>query len=60
MPLNLLNISRLARDHGAKVLLSGVSGDDLFAGYQRHTSVQFENSWNWLPATTTSSANPRW
>jgi len=35
--LNVLFISAAARLKGIKVLLSGVGGDDLFAGYRRHT-----------------------
>lgn len=49
-PLNVLYISRLAREHGVKVLLSGAGGDDLYTGYRRHTAVQLEKYWNWLPA----------
>jgi asparagine synthase (glutamine-hydrolysing) len=48
-PLNVLYISRLARDNGIKVLLSGAGGDDLFTGYRRHVAVQTEHYWNWLP-----------
>jgi len=48
-PLNVLYISRLARDHGMKVLLSGAGGDDLFTGYRRHAAVQYEYLWGWLP-----------
>lgn len=48
-PLNVLYISRLARDHGMKVLLSGAGGDDIFTGYRRHHAVQFEACWKWLP-----------
>jgi asparagine synthase (glutamine-hydrolysing) len=48
-PLNVLYISRLAREHGIKVLLSGAGGDDLFTGYRRHRAVQLEHYWNWLP-----------
>ena len=48
-PLNVLYISRLARQHGIKVLLSGVGGDDLFAGYRRHHALISESAWSWLP-----------
>lgn len=48
-PLNVLYISRLAREHGMKVLLSGAGGDDLFTGYRRHRAVQAERYWAWLP-----------
>ena len=30
-PLNLLHISRMAREQGIKALLSGTGGDDLFS-----------------------------
>lgn len=48
-PLNVLYISRLARQHGMKVLLSGAGGDDLFTGYRRHHALLFERWWRWLP-----------
>ncbi len=48
-PLNVLYISRLAREHGIKVLLSGAGGDDLFTGYRRHAAVNYEPYWDWLP-----------
>ena len=48
-PLNVLYISRLARDHGIKVLLSGTGGDDLFTGYRRHRALMAERWWTWLP-----------
>jgi asparagine synthase (glutamine-hydrolysing) len=48
-PLNVLYISRLAREQGIKVLLSGAGGDDIFTGYRRHFALNFENSWSWLP-----------
>jgi len=50
-PLNVLYISRLAREHGIKVLLSGAGGDDLFTGYRRHRALMFEPTWSWLPQT---------
>lgn len=48
-PLNVLFISRLAREHGIKVLLSGAGGDDIFAGYRRHRALTLERYWAWLP-----------
>lgn len=48
-PLNVFYISRLAREHGIKVLLSGAGGDDLFTGYRRHSAIRFERFWSWLP-----------
>lgn len=47
--LNVLYISRLARDHGIKVLLSGAGGDDLFTGYRRHRALTAESILSWLP-----------
>ena len=48
--LNVLYISRLARDNGIKVLLSGAGGDDLFTGYRRHVALGYEHIWSWVPA----------
>lgn len=48
-PLNILYISRLAREHGIKVLLSGAGGDDLFTGYRRHQALMSDFFWAWLP-----------
>ena len=48
-PLNVLFISRLAREHGIKVLLSGAGGDDTFSGYRRHYALMLERNWSWLP-----------
>jgi len=53
-PINALFISRLARDHGIKVLLSGAGGDDVFTGYRRHYALQLERYWAWLPAPVRS------
>ncbi|MGH7144177.1 MAG: asparagine synthase (glutamine-hydrolyzing) [Planctomycetota bacterium] len=47
--INVLAISKLARAHGIKVLLSGTGGDDLFAGYRRHYALGLERAWQWLP-----------
>jgi asparagine synthase (glutamine-hydrolysing) len=48
-PINALFISRLAREHGIKVLLSGAGGDDIFTGYRRHRALMMEPFWDWLP-----------
>lgn len=48
-PLNVLYISRLARESGIKVLLSGAGGDDIFSGYRRHLALKSEHYWAWLP-----------
>ncbi|MBM4127870.1 MAG: asparagine synthase (glutamine-hydrolyzing) [Nitrospira sp.] len=48
-PLNVLHISRAARQWGIKVLLSGAGGDDLFTGYRRHLALLRERYWSWLP-----------
>lgn len=47
--LNVFYISKFARDHGIKVLLSGAGGDDLFTGYRRHYALTQEHWWDWLP-----------
>ncbi len=47
--LNVLYISQLARQQGIKVLLSGIGGDDVFAGYRRHQAMMNEYWWSWLP-----------
>jgi asparagine synthase (glutamine-hydrolysing) len=48
-PINALYITRLAREHGIKVLLSGAGGDDIFTGYRRHHALMLEPLWSWLP-----------
>jgi asparagine synthase (glutamine-hydrolysing) len=47
--LNVLFISKLAREHGIKVLLSGSGGDDIFSGYRRHHALILERYWSYLP-----------
>lgn len=54
--LNVLYISRLARDQGIKVMLSGAGGDDLFTGYRRHLAVRSEAMWSWLPSSLRGKA----
>jgi asparagine synthase (glutamine-hydrolysing) len=49
-PLNVYFISKLARENGIKVLLSGAAGDDIFSGYRRHVALNYEKWWRWLPA----------
>jgi asparagine synthase (glutamine-hydrolysing) len=53
-PINALFISRLAREHGIKVLLSGAGGDDIFTGYRRHYALMQEPLWSWLPGVVRS------
>jgi asparagine synthase (glutamine-hydrolysing) len=48
-PLNVFAISKLARDHGIKVLLSGAGGDDIFSGYRRHFTLAAEQYLKFLP-----------
>lgn len=47
--LNVYYITKLAREQGIKVLLSGSGGDDLFTGYRRHHAIAMERYWTWLP-----------
>jgi asparagine synthase (glutamine-hydrolysing) len=49
--LNVLFISRLARQHGIKVLLSGAGGDDLFSGYRRHRALGLDAVWDRIPGS---------
>ena len=48
-PLNVYFISKLAKESGIKVLLSGAGGDDIFSGYRRHYALLQEQYWSWLP-----------
>lgn len=48
--LNNFYISRLARQMGIKVLLSGAGGDDLFTGYRRHQAAYADGVIGRLPA----------
>lgn len=49
--LNVLFISRLAKENGIKVLLSGAGGDDIFSGYRRHRALTMEKYWSYLPTS---------
>lgn len=56
--LNVYFISKLAREYGVKVLLSGAGGDDIFTGYRRHHALMAERYWSWLPESARRSM--RW
>jgi asparagine synthase (glutamine-hydrolysing) len=49
-PLHVLNICRLARQKGIKVLLGGTGGDDLFSGYRRHKALKYQRYFKFLPS----------
>lgn len=53
--LNQLFISKLSREMGIKVLLSGSGGDDIFSGYRRHAALGLESIWSWLPRASRSA-----
>tara|TARA_Y100001970_G_scaffold294355_1_gene451373 strand:- start:9190 stop:11199 length:2010 start_codon:yes stop_codon:yes gene_type:complete len=55
--LNVYFISAFAKEQGIKVLLSGVGGDDIFAGYRRHSAISNEFVWQWLPSFSLSLLN---
>ena len=57
--LNVFYISKVAREQGIKVLLSGAGWDDLFTGYRRHHAVQAEHYWDWLPNAVLSHIEKR-
>lgn len=48
-PLNVLNIAKLARENGIKVLIGGTAGDDLFSGYRRHQALRYEKIFSGIP-----------
>ncbi|MEQ8363061.1 MAG: asparagine synthase (glutamine-hydrolyzing) [Cyclobacteriaceae bacterium] len=48
-PLNVLNISKRAREMGYKVLIGGTAGDDLFSGYRRHQALNVQGILDCLP-----------
>lgn len=49
-PINVLNICKLAREDGCKVLLSGVAGDELFSGYRRHQALTYHQYLDFIPS----------
>ncbi len=48
-PLNVLNISRRAKEMGYKVLIGGVGGDDVFSGYTRHKALRLTKYLKHIP-----------
>lgn len=48
-PINALLIAAQARRDGIKVLMSGAGGDDIFSGYRRHQTLQWEGVISALP-----------
>ncbi|AWL10325.1 Asparagine synthase (glutamine-hydrolyzing) [Aquirufa nivalisilvae] len=48
-PINVLNIAKLAREKGIKVLIGGTGGDDLFSGYRRHQALLLESILRKIP-----------
>ena len=55
--LSVTFISRLARQMGTKVLLSGVGGDDLLSGYRRHLAINVMQKLDWIPSPLLHLAN---
>jgi asparagine synthase (glutamine-hydrolysing) len=47
--INCYLISKLAREEGTKVLLSGQGADELFAGYRWHLGPELMRPLGWLP-----------
>lgn len=48
-PLNVYNISRMARASQHVVLIGGTGGDDLFSGYRRHQALRLEKYFKHVP-----------
>ncbi len=48
--VNVLLITKIAREKGFIVLLSGAGGDDIFSGYRRHQAMQLDQKLFKLPA----------
>lgn len=49
-------ISKLARDDGTTVLLSGTGGDEVFFGYRAHQAYRQYGRYDWLPRGIVSPA----
>jgi asparagine synthase (glutamine-hydrolysing) len=49
-PILVSYISKIAKEeHGIKVLLSGVGGDDIFSGYRRHQAIELDSYISKIP-----------
>jgi asparagine synthase (glutamine-hydrolysing) len=48
-PLHVLNISKVARSMGIKVLIGGTGGDDIFSGYRRHRAIKIDKYISMFP-----------
>jgi asparagine synthase (glutamine-hydrolysing) len=47
--INVLLISKYAREKGFIVLLSGAGGDDVFSGYRRHKALEYDEKLDKVP-----------
>ena len=54
-PMHVMNICKVARKNGFKVILGGSGGDDLFSGYRRHLALKLEGIAQYLPKIATNS-----
>jgi len=48
--VNVLLITKIARERGYVVLLSGAGGDDVFSGYRRHQAMQLDQKLFKIPS----------
>lgn len=47
--INVLLITKIAKEKGYKVLLSGAGGDDIFTGYRRHHAILLDEKLSKVP-----------
>jgi len=55
--INVLLITKFARERGYIVLLSGAGGDDIFSGYRRHKALEYDKKFNNVPKFAKSIAS---
>jgi asparagine synthase (glutamine-hydrolysing) len=55
--INVLLITKYAREKGYIVLLSGAGGDDIFSGYRRHQALQYDKKLDKVPKFAKSIAS---